>query len=380
MNDLDQSSNQTAEIIESINESAPSDIKKPFEAAKIDITQKPLIIDSLIKRMRSEPMRIDLNTEFQRMGNLWKEDVQSRLIESLLVRIPLPAFFFDGTDENCWKIVDGLQRIITLKNFIIDKSLKLTGLEYLEEFEGKNFDELPVFLQGRIEETHITAFIINPGTPPDVKYNIFKRINTGGLMLTPQEIRHALNQGIPADFVKELALAAEFRKATGHQLDGCKRMEDRDFVTRFIGFYLGYENYQPDLDSFLNDSMAKLKELSKNQREKIKADFKKAMNAAYNIFGGYAFRKKFQQNGRKNPLNKALFDTWAVNLAKLDDQKIDLLVCRKQDVEKRFILLINSEGSFLKAISSGTGDIKAVQDRFKFIAKLIQETIHDKTD
>jgi hypothetical protein len=365
--------------VEEIDESSPSDIKKPFDPIKIDITVKPLIIDSLIKRMRSDPMRIDLNTEFQRMGNLWKEDAQSRLIESLLVRIPLPAFYFDGTDENCWKIVDGLQRITTLKNFIIDKSLKLTGLEYLKDYEGKGFDDLPVFLQGRIEETQITAYIINPGSPSDIKFNIFKRINTGGLMLTPQEIRHALNQGIPADFVQKLAALNEFKQATDYALKDSKRMEDRDFVTRFIGFYLGSENYQPDLDFFLNKAMAKLNDLNSNKRKKIEKDFVKAMKAAYSIFTNDAFRKRYHKSEKRKPLNKALFDSWSVNLAKLSDEELVTLVSEKDKLKNRFIEIMNSDERFQSSISSATGDLKAVKKRFVTINNLIQEIINDKT-
>lgn len=173
--------------IEIEDDSSSSEIKDPFDPTKIDITVKPLIIDSLIKRMKSKPMRIDLNTEFQRLGNLWKEDAQGRLIESLLVKIPLPAFYFDGTDYNNWKIIDGLQRIIALKRFVIDKTLKLTDMEYLKQYEGKGFGDLPMFLQARIEETQIIAYIINPGTPPEIKFNIFKRI---------QYYRHAVNRDI----------------------------------------------------------------------------------------------------------------------------------------------------------------------------------------
>lgn len=371
---------KTSDKIEEIDESSSPEIKKPFDPSKIDITIKPLIIDSLIKRMISKPMRIDLNSEFQRMGNLWKPEAQSRLIESLLVRIPLPAFYFDGTDENCWKIVDGLQRITTLKNFVIDKSLKLTGLEYLNDYEDKGFDDLPVFLQGRIEETQITAFIINPGTPGDVKYNIFRRINTGGLILTPQEIRHALNQGIPADFVKELASLDEFRRATNYTLEGCKRMEDRDFVTRFIGFYLDYENYQPDLDSFLNKAMAKLNELNSSERKKARNDFIKAMKVAYEIFSNDAFRKRYHEHEKRKPLNKALFDSWSVNLAKLSNEELTPLISQKDKVKIHFIEIMNSDERFQSSISSATGDLKAVKKRFDTIKKLIREIINDQTN
>ncbi|MDW7678981.1 MAG: DUF262 domain-containing protein [bacterium] len=371
---------KTSDIIEEIDDSSSSEIKEPFDPSKIDITIKPLIIDSLIKRMISKPMRIDLNSEFQRMGNLWKPEAQSRLIESLLVRIPLPAFYFDGTDENCWKIVDGLQRITTLKNFVIDKSLKLIGLEYLKDYEDKGFDDLPVFLQGRIEETQITAFIINPGTPGDVKYNIFRRINTGGLILTPQEIRHALNQGIPADFVKELASLDEFRRATNYTLEGSKRMEDRDFVTRFTGFYLDYDNYQPDLDSFLNKAMAKLNELNSSERKKAKNDFIKAMKAAYDIFGNDAFRKRYHEHEKRKPLNKALFDSWSVNLAKLSNEELTTLISQKDKVKNRFIEIMNSDERFQSSISSATGDLKAVKKRFDTIKNLIREIINDQTN
>ncbi|MCK5055879.1 MAG: DUF262 domain-containing protein [Candidatus Aminicenantes bacterium] len=362
--------------IEEIDESSDPQIKKPFDPTKIDMTLKPLIIDSLIKRMQSEPSRINLDTEFQRRGNLWDETAQSRLIESLLVRIPLPAFYFDGTDENNWKVVDGLQRLTTLKRFIIDKTLILQNLEFLKKFNGCGFDGLPLYLRTRIEETHITVYIINPGTPKDVKYNIFKRINTGGLMLTSQEIRHALNQGIPADFIKELADLPEFHKATHSYLKNHKRMEDRDFVTRFVSFYLeGYENYHSDLDEFLNDSMGKLKKLSDAERQQIKTDFSKAMNGSHQLFGEYAFRKLLKKDDRKHPLNKALFDTWSVNLARLPERELKNLIRKKDVVIDTFIELMNTNDDFVKAISAGTGKTNAVKTRFHEIKGLIKESL-----
>src|SRR5690606_20671502 len=103
-----------------------------------------------------------------------------------------------------------------------------------------------------IEESQVTVYVIDPGTPDEVKFNLFKRINTGGLVLTSQEIRHALFQPQPAAFVRELAQLPEFIMATGGKIR-TDRMEDRDFATRFLAFVLQEPaDYRPDMDSFLN--------------------------------------------------------------------------------------------------------------------------------
>ncbi|MBF0539354.1 MAG: DUF262 domain-containing protein [Nitrospirae bacterium] len=370
------SSNEEADgAIEQTDESS-SEIKKPFDPTQIDITSKSLIIDSLIKRMKTNT--IDINTEFQRQGNLWNKISQSRLIESLLVRIPLPAFYFDGSDDNNWKVVDGLQRLSTLKNFIIEKTLKLENLEYLTNFNGSGFDDFPLYLQRRIEESQVTTYIISPGTPANVKYNIFKRINTGGLVLYSQEIRHALNQGIPADFVKELSGLSEFHQATGYALQNKKRMEDRDFVMRFIAFYWGYDDYESDVDGYLNDKMASLSKITQNERDQLKKDFIKAMNAAYNIFGKDAFRKITSFKENRSPLNKSLFDAWSTNLARLTGDKIDKLILSRDILKARLMELIDSNIMFYNSITYGTGWYYAVKIRIDVIQKLIESILYDK--
>jgi len=345
----------------------------PFNPSKIDIDTKSPTLSLLITRLKSNPPEIDLYPDFQRRDDLWDPGKQSRLIESILISFPLPAFYFDGTDDNKWLVVDGLQRLSSLRNFMITKSLALHNLEYLKNLEGEYFDGLPRTLQRKIEETQIVAYIIKPGTPLNVKYNIFRRINTGGLVLEPQEIRHALNQGIPATFVAELAELQEFKKATEYKIRS-SRMLDREFITRFISFYLNDpETYKPDLNTFLNISMAQIASLSEQRRMKLKDDFTDAMTLANEIFGRWAFRKADLYPNYRKPINKALFEVWSVNLARLTQEQREIIIERKKEILADFVKLIKNDNQFVRCITSNTGGKLEVSVRFGKIKSLINE-------
>jgi hypothetical protein len=377
--DLDDYINReeyNAQVEKEVSESYT--ITDPFDPKEIDIKTKQMMLKNILSRIQYN--EIDLLTDFQREGDLWDLTKQSRLIESILIRFPLPAFYFDGTDDDKWLIVDGLQRVSSLKNFVIERRIKgqpfaLSNLEFLKDLEGLTYDDLPRDMKRRIDETDITVYIISPGTPPKVKYNLFKRINTTGLILEAQEIRHALNQGIPADFVKELAQLIEFKKATSYSIKS-NRMLDRDFATRFVSFYiLGYKNYEPDLDTFLNKGMAEIKQLSLDVREKMKQDFIKSMKLSYDLFGDYAFRKRYKIKDTRKPINKALFEVWSVNLAKIKNDRIEELISKKDDLADSFINLLVTNMDFEKSITSTTGDKGRVTRRFEEIEKLIKNIL-----
>ena len=349
--------------IEEEDVSSSSIIEKPFDPKKIDITTKQMTLDLILKRLRNN--EVDLETFFQRGIDLWSKTQQSRLIESILIRLPLPAFYFDGSNDNKWLVVDGLQRLSSFKNFILEKDtqkqLKLENLEYLTQYNGFTYDKLPRNLQRRIEEHEITVYIINEGTPNEVKFNLFKRINTGGLVLTPQEIRHALNQGIPAKFVTELSELQEFKVFKINP----KRMLDKDFVNRFLAFYIyTYNNYKPDLDDFLNKAMAHIKDISENERIKIKSDFKNSMKRAIELFGEFAFRKRNElDTQKKSRINKALFEVWSVTLAKISNEEYNNIKNKKEYLNK----------DFEKSISTATGDPRNVKKRYETVLSLIEK-------
>lgn len=356
-------------------------IKVPFDPNLIRIRRDPFTLGELIDKI--EHNEVNFFTLFQRKENLWDETKQSRLVESVLLKLPLPAFYFDELireDENTnektyyWQVIDGLQRCSVLKNFAVKKTMELVDLEFLSQFNGKNYESLPRELKRRITQTPITVYVVEKGTPEEVKFNIFKRINTGGLILTPQEIRHALNQGVAAEFVAKLADLEEFKEATSWIIK-TDRMEDRDFVTRFVSFYLTpYTEYQPDLDTFMTKGMGLIKTLSNENRKQMKADFKKAMNTASEIFGDDAFRKRRSREDRRKPINKALFETLSVAFSKLNDEETELLIENAEQFIDKFIEL-NNDQTFYNSLASGTGLKPSVAKRFSEIYRITNETI-----
>jgi len=292
-------------------------ITEPFDPTLIRVEPRPSTVDLLLSRIKLK--EIDLSPAFQRHDGIWNDGAQSRLIESLLIRIPLPAFYMDATDEDQWVVVDGLQRLSTLRRFVIEQKLRLTELEFLSKLNGKTFDELPRSFQRRILETPLTLFLIERGTPAEVKFNIFKRINTGGLPLSPQEIRHALNQGSATSLLERLAASPEFLRATQRGISP-KRMGDRECALRFLAFVItAPEDYKAqDFDGFLNETMEKMNGMPEDELQLLESKFKRAMQSARDCFGDYAFRKRYDlKNSYKFPINKALFEAWSVNLNNL---------------------------------------------------------------
>lgn len=344
---------------------------RPFDPSKIDIAMQPLSMSALIKRIENE--EVNLNTEFQRKGGLWSQKQKSQLIESLFLKIPLPAFYFDAEKEDYWLIIDGLQRITTLKEFIVDKTLSLSGLEFFTDLNGLNYSQLPRTFTRRVDETDLVAYIVKKGTPTNVKYNIFKRINTGGLELTPQEIRHALYQGQATKVLKILSQSENFKQATGYSIR-TDRMMDQEFVLRFIAVcFVGIDKYEGYPDDYLNNAMGFLNQINNNVIDQIKNKFDFIMNIAYKIFGKYAFRK-MGSDGWRRPINKAIFEVWCKILSELSNDSINVLIDNSQFIQSEFIQLCESD-SFITCLKAS--DKKYYQLRFVLTRKIIGGIIDD---
>lgn len=374
MEDIQMQDNQKVEVENLNGGKSTEEITKPFNPNEIDVDISTVNLGSLIDQLEND--EIDLQPDFQRVTDVWDNVKKSRLIESILLGLPLPSFYFseDPVSQKL-SIIDGLQRICAIRDFVLEKEnpLKLEGLQFLKNFDGFTFSQLARPEVKRIKSLKITMNTLRKGTPLDVKYIIFQRVNTAGVPLTPQEMRHALNQGPAAIFIKELADMESFKKATNYSVES-KRMQDRDFVNRFIAFFIGYQDYMGDLDMFLNDKMGELNKMTSEQRDDIRVSFDKAMKCCYEIFKNDAFRKKYSVTDKRKPISKSVYDTLSVNIAWLSDEEQLMLLKNAEAFKTGMIRLFNDE-RFNFSISTGTGQKYNVDLRFTMVKSLIKEII-----
>jgi hypothetical protein len=353
-------------------------ISKPFNPLDVDIISQPLVLSNVFERLRND--EIELTPDFQRNPNLWNEVKQSRLIESLIIRIPLPTFYFDGSDDDKWIVVDGLQRLWALKRFVVESpgskdKLRLKNLEYLKEYEGFCFEDLPRDIQRRIKEQTILAYLIRKGTPDKVRNSIFERINTGGMTLTPAEIKNSVYRGQAADLLKELATYDSFLKATNNRI-GSNRMLDREFVNRFLSFYiLSIDAYTGNFEEFLCDGLNAIKTTPTLNLDSYRKAFTQAMELAFSLFGEIAFRKPYNPGKQGfGTINKSLYECVSVNLALLSPEQAILLVERKSAFIEKYMELFK-DNDFFQSISNATGYEKNAKIRHTKFKNLLEKVL-----
>jgi len=358
----------------------------PFNPSEVEMTTRHHTVEQLMNRI--ERNEIDLLPGLQRKAGIWDTTQKSQFIESMLLRIPIAAFYVAANPNDDWIVVDGLQRLHTLYGFTGLQQFVLTELEFMPQFNGKTYAQLQQHIQRQISETELVIHVIQPGASKEVTSNIFKRINTTGLPQSPQEIRYALYQGKSVDFLKKMAESKSFKKATHDDMID-DRMTDHECILRYVAFVINpiehYANYR-DMDAFLSQTMATLNQAPPTLFEQLQPDFEKSMRAAFNILGPLAFRKRYKKYQRRIlPINRGLFETWAVALSQCNKKQIATLTKKSALVKDRFIRLMNGDYlptgvsqekfTFDQAISEQTFDRERLYFRFQVIKSLIHEIL-----
>ena len=367
------------------NESEATDIN-PYDPDKIKVRSDKIAVSILSKMIDNKS--IDMNPDFQR-NLVWNSFQKSRLIESILLRIPLPMFYFAEDSEGNLSVVDGLQRISTIKEFM-DNKFCLRNLQYLDESCGGKYYETKENKKGLdtkyvkwFDLTSISANIIDPSSPPKVKYDIFRRINTGGRPLNNQEIRNCL-MGVGLRSALKTMTSEEFKAATDNSIKNT-RMEDQEMVLRFLYFYELYENsqniddYNGYMEIVLDEYTDKNIKSSTQYFTKYILKFVNAMkNAEYLIGKKYAFRKiqskDIQPGSHKQLINKALFVCCSVLLADYDNK----IIIKKNTANALTNLIadeIETNKQLINYLSYGTNGKANLQYTFNVLSDLFANNI-----
>ena len=356
------------------------DIERPWDPESIRVTTNSFSLRNMIDLIADGSL--DLAPDFQRL-QVWNRVQRAQLIESILLQIPLPTFYFAEDAEGILQVVDGVQRLSTINDFVTGGSngkggFPLNGLEYLAEVKGKHFEDLPNLWKRRIHNTQIVAHVIAPTTPPDVMYDIFRRINTGGTPLNGQEIRHCVAKKRGRIFLKQLVTLPAFEKATPATLHSHRRMVDQEIALRFTAFWhLTPEKYSKDdtLDSFLLQATRDIDNpevLDDDALAGTLTAFAHGLDLAYEVFGDAAFRKWPTSSDHRNPFNRALFEAWTIEFAKADS---DAVTASKYDICRAAREAMTTDNAYIGSVSSATGDSRAVHTRFQKTRAIIVKAI-----
>ena len=323
-------------------------------------------VSEVVKRIKRK--RFLMAPDFQR-DFVWESARQSKLIESCIMRIPLPVLYVAEGNDGRIVVVDGLQRLTTFVRFINDE-LKLTGLGKGHPLDGKCYSDLPVNLQERVEDTQLTLYILDKNAPRRAKLDIFERVNSGSA-LTRQQMRNALYNGDGTRWLYEMARRSEFLDATGGSLND-KTMRDREAVNRFAAFHIfGADAYDSgDMDNFLARAIEFLNGKDEVWLRDLGKRFRLSMRNNHALFENHAFRKSLAwDQERRSLINISLFDVMSTMLSVTSRRMVD---DNADEIWGRVANLVK-DATYAHAITYSTNSTSQVRARFRMTMEVLDD-------
>lgn len=344
-------------------------------------------LETLIKRIKSKTIKLD--PDYQRRHR-WTNATSSRLIESIILNIPIPVIFISqdvdvddeiGESGARYTVIDGQQRLTAIYEFMTN-SMCLEDLETLSELNGAYYKDLPPFLTRRLEERTIKCLRIDSTVDAQVKFDIFERLNTGSIRLEAQELRNVTARGPFNDEIKELAKIADFRRliqvdeATPDENSKVKKMEDAELVLRFFALrYIGHEKIKKGFKDFLTSSLGEFNLLPPYERSRRSDEFAQYMAFILKAMGSQAFSKWRPEGSgfkRMSAFNAAVFDALSIGLA-TTYPAVSLGLEANRITEKlhgfREAMFTNSD--FFESISGSVNDIGKVATRIRLVREYL---------
>ncbi len=310
-----------------------------------------------------------MDPDFQR-DFIWEENKQSKLIESVLMRIPLPVFYLAENPQGQMIVVDGLQRLSTFQRFV-NNELRLK-LKHQPELDNKRFKDLSPKLQNRLEDCNLILYVIDAKVPAQALLDIFERVNSG-LALTRQQMRNCLFTGQATRFLKVEANTPLFKQATGSSLNP-QTMRDRELINRFCAFQiLGIDKYKGDMDDYLARALESMNKMEKGELKKLSTMFRTSLSNNIKLFGKHAFRKHVREQSQRSVINASLWDVMSTGLSHYPEHLVE---ARLEKLQMSFYELFSTYG-FNDSITLGTNQVSRVRNRFLKTNEILKEVFGD---
>ena len=323
--------------------------------------------------VRSLDQQIKDNTliladKYQRR-RVWNLTQCSRLIESLLINVPIPICYFAEAELGQYTVIDGQQRLSAIHRFL-NNEYYLRGLIVRPELNKKHFHQLTVEDQRLILSRSLRCIVILKESHPDIRFDVFERLNTASTKLSTQELRNCIYRGDLNDLCKELSENQDFifvRNAKGPDL----RMQDIEMVLRFFAFYDNLPNYKGSLKRFLDKYLENGLKLEAGKVEELKALFFRVIDDVKYVFGNNAFRR-CDKDGKlwENSLNRSVYDAVMLSFANSESEEIRR---HKEEILRGFMELCNENVEFKDAITAWTKDKVKVKARIVLFRQMMVE-------
>ncbi|MBR0410323.1 MAG: DUF262 domain-containing protein [Eubacterium sp.] len=348
--------------------------------SSVRVVRKDFSVFELYRKYNKNPRQLMLDVDFQRKS-VWDPKQKRELIESILMGLPLPIIYLKQQNNATYAVVDGKQRLSTLFGFI-DNKFCLKDLKILSFLNGKYFKDLTGdygIYQSQLEDYQLYIHLILPPTPDKILFDIFDRVNRGGTKLNKQEIRNALYHGKGMDMISSVNRSQIFQKVTRIKYKDDRRMKGSYLITRFLSFYLLFENllykdgkpynYSGDIDDLIEVSLATLNRMSDKDLQNLERLISESLEISNDILGDGAFRREMN---RSKPINMNIFETTLYFMNLINNDKDFIPYGKIRLALKKTIM----SDDFLDYIGNSRENTIKVHGRFGMMDELFRE-LHD---
>lgn len=346
----------------------------PKEVRKITTQAYDKSVSDIVRMIEDKDIRLD--PEYQR-NYVWDNKKASMLIESIILNVPIPVIYVSQEEDDSWSVIDGLQRLSSLKRFF-DGKFRLNGLEILSDLNKSDINTLNPKALRMLKNGLLRVIMITHDSNEEIKYDVFMRLNTGSVHLTEQELRNCLYRGSLNKFLKEVVQNETWLKLIGLR-EPHKRMADREMALRFLAIWKSWDKeteslngYKGRMKSFLNAFMNEHKDIKQNEIVQWKQTFEETVNKVYQVYGDNAFKRQGLDGVIEKTINRAIID---VIMLSSTQYSLAELMSKKEQITGQFLKMTNNDVDFRNSIKIGTSDTKVITHRLREWCKEVNRII-----